>query len=364
MKNILFITNTSLAQAKRGTPLRIISVAKQIAKEHQLWVVAKAVPTDLNLPFIAYPQTNFFSKFWIFYKLIKQNKIDTVFANTDMEIILPVFLKIATGVKIVMDIHGLYAEEMYYEKLISRPKKYLIDLVIRFFLLFYDLIFVCSHKLVDYYPAVSKKMVVLYNGVEEELFNNPDRLEPAIFTIGYAGNLKAYQGFDYLLQACQQIRQQHLFDFRLNLILSSGTSDIAEKLKQYNLLDISDLHFKVEHGEVRPIISQSSVLVIPRPSLPLTEYAYPSKMPGDLLTGIPTIITIVGPIEQLLSKANVSILIKTDDISANIVSALVTVKNMSQVARNDLGKRAIAFVKSNLTWDVLGIKINQSLKQI
>lgn len=364
MKNVLFIANISLAQAKRGTPLRIISVAKQIAKEHHIWVVAKDAPFNFDLPFFAYPITNFFNKFLFFYKLIKQNKIDIVFANTDMEIIMPVFLKIFTGVKIVIDIHGLYTEEMYYEKLISLPKKYLIDWAIRFFLLFYDLIFVCSHKLSAYYSAVSKKMVVLYNGVEEELFINQDRVEPEIFTIGYAGNLKDYQGFDYLLQACQQIRKQKLFKFRLNLILSSGTSDIKERLKYYDLLDISDLHFKVKHEQVRLIISRSSVLVVPRPSLPLTEYAYPSKMPGDLLTGIPTIITIVGPIEKLLGRANVSVLIKADNISDNLIGALLQIKNMSKEARDDMGKRAIAFVKANLTWDVLGIKINQSLKQI
>lgn len=365
MKNILFITDTALANPKRGTPLRIMSIAKQINKENNIFVVAQDVSNDLSKNFLVYPKINFVSKILFFIKLIKKNKIDLVFANTDMEIILPVFLKIFTRVKISIDIHGLYAEEMYYAGLIGPIKKRLIDLTVRVCLLFYDLIFVCSHKLIEYYPRVSKKMFVLYGGFEgENIFETQTRVEPEIFTIGYAGNLKSYQGFDYLLEACSIIKQKNLFDFRLNLIVSSGTSDIEKKLNDYGLLDVSDLHFKVEYEEAKAIIGRSSVLVIPRPSLALTEYAFPSKMPGDLLSGIPTIITIVGPVEKLLGNSDVSVLIKPDNIVTNLTDALVQVKNMSIEERDAMSSRAKKFVQTNLTWDVLGVKINEVLKNL
>lgn len=361
MKNILFITKASLNSAKRGTPLRMISVAKQIAKANNILVVASSVPANFALAHQIYPQGNLWQNFFYFLKLIKQKKIDIIFANTEMEIVLPVLLKIFTGKKIVIDTHGLYAEEMYYEGLMSLPKKYVVGMVIRFLLLFYDLIFFCSDKLLDYYAAVKNKAVIIYNGIDQELFTNLEPVSPKIFTIAYAGNLKKYQGFEYLLLACQKIRQQNLFSFRLNLVVSSGTSDIAERLQAHNLLDITDLHFKLDNDQVAPIINRSSVLVIPRPSLTLTEYAYPSKMPGDLLTGIPTIITKVGPVDKLLGQADVSILIEADDISNNLVKALQAVHDMSALDRALLGKRAVNFVKNNLTWDILGTKINESL---
>lgn len=365
MKNILFITDTALANPKRGTPLRIMSVAKQINKENNIFVVAQDVSEDLSKNFVVYPKINFFSKILFFVKLIKKNKIDLVFANTDIEIILPVFLKIFTRVKIAIDIHGLYAEEMYYANLIGPLKKRLIDFTVRICFFFYDLIFVCSHKLIDYYPQVSKKMLVLYGGFEgENIFDTKERIEPEVFTIGYAGNLKSYQGFDYVLEACSIIKQKNLFDFKLNLIVSSGTTDIEKKLNDYGLLEVSELSFKVEYEEAKAIIGRSSVLVIPRPSLPLTEYAFPSKMPGDLLSGIPTIITIVGPVEKLLGNSDVSILINPDNITVNLVDALLKVKNMSSEERGAMSNRAKKFVQANLTWDVLGAKINEVLKNL
>lgn len=365
MKNILFISDNALAQPKRGTPLRIMSIAKQIAKENKIFVVAQDVSSDLSENFTVYPKINFFKKVLFLIRLIKKNKIDLVFANTDIEIILPIFLKMFTSVKIIIDIHGVYAEELYYGGLISSFKKSVIDFVVRVCLLFYDLIFVCSHKLLEYYPKASKKMVVLYGGFEgENIFVDNQITEPEIFTIGYAGNLKDYQGFSYVLEACQIIKQKNLFNFRLNLILSSGTSDIEEKLDEYGLLECSDLNFKVEYEKVKEIISKSSVLVIPRPSIPLTEYAFPSKMPGDLLTGIPTIITIVGPVDKLLGDENVSVLIEADDIANNLVQALTQVKEMSSKERHLMSQRAMNFVKNNLTWDVLGVIINKNLEKI
>jgi glycosyltransferase involved in cell wall biosynthesis len=361
MKKILFITNSSLDSPKRGTPLRMLSIARQISKEHQLVVCTKDISDDVQAEFIPYPKGNAIQRFLFFKKIVKKNKVDIVLAHTEMEVRMPVFLKLFTGVKIVLDMHGLYAEEMYYNGLMDNKKRWLVDKVVRFFLRFYDMLFICNLKHKKYYAHVADKMRLVYNGVESKFLHVQASQTPEIFTIGYAGNLKPYQGFDYLLQALSSIKQKNLFDFRLNFVLSSGTTHIEDMLREHGLLEKADLHFKVPHEQVNKIITKSSVLVVPRPSLKMTEYAYPSKLPSDLLTGIPTITTNVGPIEQLFKPADCCIVIETDNIAKNLEQALIRVHSMSKKDRHDLGQRAIDFVQNTLSWDILGQDINKFL---
>lgn len=364
MKKILFITKSDLKNPKHGTPLRMLSVARQIAKQHNVIFCTQDISDDLKNKFIAYPSGNAIKRFLFFKKIIKKHKIDLVLAHTEIELRLPVFLKLFTGVKIVLDMHGLHAEEMYYHKLINNNKRWLIDKVIRFFLRFYDRLFICNLNHKKYYAHVADKMRLVYNGVELSNFDIPKAEEPEIFTIGYAGNLKPYQGFDYVLQACQSIKNKKLFDFRLNLVVSSGTLEIKDILKNYGLLDKADLNFKIDHDKVNEIIAKSSVLVVPRPSLKMTEYAYPSKLPNDLLTGIATITTKVGPVKDLFAPADCCIVIEADNIAKNLEQALIKVYSMSKEARQALGERAIDFVKNNLTWDILGQDINKYLEEV
>lgn len=364
MKKILFITNSKLKDPKRGTPLRMLSVARQIAKEHQLIVCTQDIADDIKVEFVPYPNGSAIQRFSFFKKLIKKHQIDIVLAHTEMEVRMPVFLKLFTRVKIVLDMHGLYAEEMYYHALMNNHKRWLVDKVVRFFLSFYDMLFICNLKHKQYYPHVASKMKLIYNGVESRFLEVQRSEEPEVFTIGYAGNLKPYQGFDYLLEALANIKKKNLFDFRLNFILSSGTTHIEGMLKERGLLENADLHFKVPHDQVGQIITQSSVLVVPRPSLKMTEYAYPSKLPSDLLTGIPTITTNVGPIEQLFKPADCCVVIETDDIAKNLEQALVKVQAMSSHDRQVLGDRAVAFVQTTLSWDILGKDINKYLTNL
>jgi len=364
MKKILFITNSSLDNPKRGTPLRMLSVARQVSKEHELVICTKNISDDLKVEFVPYPKGNTIQRFLFFKQLIEKHKVDIVLAHTEMEVRMPVFLKLFTGVKIVLDMHGLYAEEMYYHGLMDNKKRYLVDKVVRFFLRFYDMLFICNLKHKEYYSHVADKMKLIYNGVESRFLEVQRSQEPEVFTIGYAGNLKPYQGFDYLLEALANIKKKKLFNFKLNFVLSSGTTHIEGMLKERGLLENADLHFKVPHDQVSQIITKSSVLVVPRPSLKMTEYAYPSKLPSDLLTGIPTITTNVGPIEQLFKPADCCVVIATDNIAKNLEQALIRVHDMSGQDRRALGQRAVGFVQTTLSWDVLGKDINKYLGEL
>lgn len=349
---ILFITSASLKDLKRGTPIRIFNFIEQLKKENDVSVY-ESVPLNRK-----------FEQLKKFRGIIKITKPDIVMTATDVDISLPFWLKILTGVKIGIDLHGLASAEMYFHGHMGKLKSWLFQQKINFQIRFYDLVYVVSPKLLDYYGKNIKRGVVIYGGVTDNEFFQTNISPPSVFTIGYTGNSNPYQGIDIVLETASLIRQQNLFLFRLNLILSNGENEIKERLDKLNLLDITEINFKISHSEVPNKIARSSVLVVARPSLLMTEYAYPSKLPEYLATGIPVITTDVGPIPFLFKGENCIIIIPSQNIKIELINKLVELQSMSEQERLGIGQRGRDFVEKKLTWNKLGQIINESLQLI
>ncbi len=363
-KKILFITSGSLQDPKRGTPIRIYNFIQQMQKEHQVIVSAPAVDAGFTNQFLPYPTGSFWSQVNYFRKALKKYQPDLVMTATDIDIDLPFWLKFLTGVKIAIDLHGLVAAEMYFQDQMSGWKSWLLQQKINFVIRWYDLVFAVSGKLLGYYGSKIKNGVVIYGGVTENEFYHDPLRTPEIFTIGYTGNSKSYQGIDAVLDVAGKIKKLNLFPFRLNLIMSSGRGEIEGRLAELGLSDVADLRFKVSHEEVPAMIAQSSVLVIARPKVDMTEYAYPSKLPEYLATGVPVITTDVGPIGDLFADQDCIIVISPDRIEAELEEVLVRLYRQAPTQRQELGARAVKFVREHLRWEVLGERINQSLEQL
>lgn len=352
MKKILFITSALLDDPKRGTPIRIRNFIKQIEKENNVVIYHVS------------HEKNFWSQIFQLRRVIKKNRPDMAMTATDVDIDFPFWLKILTGVKIAIDLHGLNSAEMYFHGHMGKWKSWLLQQKINFQIRFFDLVFVVSPKLLDFYGPKIKQGVVIYGGVTDDDFYNGPIKSPEIFTIGYTGNFNPYQGIDEVLIVAGNIRRQNLFPFRLNLILSNGQKQVEDRLKELNLSDITDLRFKVSHDEVPELMAKSSVLIIARPSVPMTEYAFPSKLPEYLATGIPVITTKVGPVEALLSDKDCALIISPDNVLVELEEELVFLSKMTVEERNSLGQKAVKLVRQSLTWDTIGHTINQSLKNI
>lgn len=364
MKKILFITSESLVDPKRGTPIRIYNFIHQISKAHDLFVAAPAVDERVSGRKVAYAPCRGWRRIKHYVDFIKREQIEVVMTATEINLVLPVLIKLFTGVKIAVDLHGLYGEELYYEKIIGRTKKFLLESRTRFFIRFYDLVIVCSTQNKGYYKRLNKNIEIVFDGLDVKKFFKMDSIRPTTFTIGYSGNGKPYQGLNFLLEACGNIKKKNSFPFRLKLVLSSGITQIKKQLNNNGLDDVTELHFSVTQEEANGLTNQSSVLVVPRPSLKLTEYAYPSKLPKDLITGIPTIATAVGPVKDLFGPSGSCIVIAPDAIVDNLEKALTVVYNMTPEEREIMGNQAIKFVQSRLTWDILGKDINKYLENL
>jgi len=113
MKNILFIANGPLKDPLKGTPIRIYNFLYQIAKDHRLVVCADNMDNIDGVIFKPYPRFSKFKSLLYIIKLIKEEKIDIILITSELLLPVIIILKFLTGVKIAIDLHGLYFEEWY-----------------------------------------------------------------------------------------------------------------------------------------------------------------------------------------------------------------------------------------------------------
>lgn len=363
---ILYLSPINLKEPKRGTPIRIVNLLRQINKRHELFISCTDVDEEFKNVHVPYPQLGILQKLKIFLSVIREKQIQLIMTSGEACIKLPILLKLISGVKIVNDLHGVPGEEEFLAGFVGINKKRWIQFKIKFFLRFYDHLFPVSGKLKNYFLKVNRNATTIHGGVN--LYDFPPRdatVKNDIFTIGYTGNFRSYQGLDLLFEAAKIIKDRHAFNFKLRLIINGDQDKIKQRLIEMNLLSDTDLFTNLPHQQAGQLIASSDVLIVPRPSIPVTELAFPSKLPEFIATAAPVITTNVGPVEEIFANKNICCIItSTNNIAHELSNAIQRVQSMSQDERDRLGKAGRDFVESHLTWDIIGVTINNALEKI
>lgn len=369
-KKILYLTHASLKDPMRGTPIRMRHIAKQLNRGHNLIVCATEIDQNDDFEFVEYPQKlRGMQKLLFFVRLVKKQKIDIVITSTETNIKLPILIKFFTGVKIVLDLHGIHVEELVYAKKISRFYALMYSSLICVCLPFYNLVLPVSEKLGNYYGRWIRRFKVIYGGVDlcEFKVHSTSNTDKEMI-IGYMGNARPYQGLKELLGSIEILRSKGYQSIKVNLVLSGITdTELSSLLDCYKLRNVTTFVLNAPHADVSKYIKTSSVLVIPRLMLPMTEYAYPSKLPEYLALRIPVIVTNVGPIDEIFrlnKNCSPMIVISPINIISNLANAIESFMHMSSVEKIALTSCAMRLVESSLAWDVIGDEMNDMLAKL
>ena len=364
MSTVLFLSNIPLANPRRGTPQHLCYMLRQFRREHSLVICAASVPQDLAQHFIPYPSGRGWNKLRALKRMVAERGITHIFTAGQTGLLAPVLLKYLCGVKIAEELHGLDFEEFYAKGSIGLLRYWFMRCKVWVLLHFYDTVFVMSQKLIRYYAPMSAPWVFVQGGVD--IHEIPDASKRTggekIFTIGYMGNARAYQGLPFLIEAAAVLKTRRV-PFRLLLIISGDTGEVRELLASRGLSEVTTIHNDVSHEEAFRLIGDASVLVIPRQSSAITEYAFPGKLAEYMATGIPTVATEIGPIGEMREEfSQYCVLIRPDRIVENLAEALEKMQKMSGEERRALGHRARAYAGERFSWDARGKIFNERFR--
>lgn len=365
-RRILYVSCVSLKDVRRGTPLRIKHILDQIQKNHDLHVCVPEIDHG-SFKVVKYPKGGF-RKLWNLANYIKRNGIEIVLTSTESAIKLPVFLKLLTDVKIVMDLHGVAAEERDFLGRFAPLRKWLYERMVLMFLKRYDLLLPVSKKLGERYSSLGVRTRVVYGGVNEAMIGPFPHVSKqsagTAFTIAYAGNTGFYQGIPNFLESLNQIHKEGCLQVRALLILSNDEESIKKRVADLGLTTVVEVRSRLPYDETQRVLRSADALIVPRPRSVAADCTFPSKLPEYLATGIPVITSDAGPVREFLSEDDhTCILVSQDDIVHSVKEGIERLYHMTEEARRDMGSRAIALVRKKFAWPVIGDQINASLSE-
>jgi len=359
----------------RGTPLRARNIIKFLSKKHEAVVVAEKLSSPELLSRVkfypikkySYPKgLNFFYKVRDLKRIIKATKPDILYGFTCNSLFSLGLIAKQLKIPLVIEMHeaghkGLDPNVIWRSLLGFFEKKALKQV---------SGLVAVSSKIKDYYLALAKNpnlpAQVIYGGVDIDLFNLTAPLAPEIqaikkqgkMIIGYIGSFKDYQGVDFILASALENCQDFLY-----IMVGGDSQRLRDRIAQGGLQDKVFLFGKKKYETIPGFLRGMDIMVIPRASLPITEYAFPSKLSEYMAMGKAVVITDVGGSKEVIKDKENGILIPADNIVQNLINSFDLLKANPEL-KNKIEKNALNFVRDNLTWQKQTEKLNTFLQWI
>lgn len=344
MSKVLFLCDIALANPRRGTPIHVARLLKELRQDHDLAVCAASVPEDLADVFVPYPRGGGLGKLRALLRVYDEQKPDIVFTIGQTGLLGPVLLKLLRGARIVVELQGVEYIEKQAMGHISALGRYLWEAKSRALLPLYDSVIAFTRRTANLYPFI-RNVEIIFPGIDLEtvpFIEEPAPVPPLI--AGYAGNTDAYQGLSELVEAIPLVRGRGI-DARLHLVLTGDDSKIRERIEALGLGEVTSIVRNLSHDEAKQEMLKVSTIVIPRLNVLESVYGFPSKLPEALAMGVPVILTDVGPVPELPELREHAIVIPTEGIKEHLAGSLARVAGMSVEERKEWGRGARAYAE-------------------
>ncbi len=311
---ILFLYTGSLKNPQRGTPIRASNLYRYLRMEHETHLLSSEFPeqwsgeaTRLSR---VIPGFNWLFRVWTMRRVLRSFRPDIVYGQTHMSLFL---LKVASiwGYRTCVDLHSCWEEEV-----VSTQPSWKVTMyrALHFYCLrSMDGATVASRAIRDRYPTPAGGWFVLHGGIDLSLLQSidPERVAPSsVPVIAYCGNIRFYQGVEYLLGALE-----HLLDIPwcFLFICSSDEERARSLLRKHQLEDRTIFFSSLAQERVFALLKGADIAVVPRPDIPITHFAFPSKLPEYLASGSVVICTDVSDASSIVHDGTNGWLIRPGD---------------------------------------------------
>ncbi len=255
------------------------------------------------------------------------------------------FLKLFARVKIVLEMHGFIEVEARFYGSISSVRYWIERAIYRAFYPLCSLITTSSDNAADILRRFNPNVVAVYGGVDTQLFR-PDVTKENLFAhtsesivIGYAGNMRKWQGVPFLVEAFKELRASDS-SFRLAM-LSSEEKGLPEG-------EGIQIVRGVPHEKVPSFLAGCDILVIPRVVDAVSTISFPSKLPEYLAMGKPVVASATSDAHRVITNGVDGFTFPPGDTSR----FLTILKDLKDPAvRERVGKAARETAVTRFSWD-------------
>lgn len=337
--------STSTIYKNRGTPIRIRKLLENLSGFNDVDLAVFSMDENVNFSRHCKISNNRWQRFKELYLYVKNNKIDIVIGHTMTTWSYLLFLKLFTKAKIVLEFHGFMEEEARANHKISNFRYNWNKFLYSIFYRSCDLISTCSETARQILLAYNKNVIAIFGGVDLDIFN-PNVKSKNFFkkegiTIGYAGNSRTYQGFNFLINTFKEL----LLDddnFKLVALLSDADVD--------NYRDIANAKFfsNFKHEYVPSLLVDCDILVIPRPKSKVNDISFPSKLPEYMAMEKAIVASKTSDVHMIIKDGLDGLLYEPNN-NKEFKACLLRLRDKN--LRDKLGKNAYFKAKTELTWD-------------
>lgn len=342
----------------RGTPIRVRGILERLAQDDRFALTIAS--WDDTLPFAAdhlHLTNNKLSDVRALFRVVRERDVRIVLGHTMSAWYYLLVLKLFTRAKIVLEMHGfLEVEARFYGSI--GPVRYWIERAV--YSLFYrtcDLITTCSDNAAEILKAYNKNTIAVYGGVDTDMFR-PDvtpgqffSRTPGDIVIGYAGNMRKWQGVPFLVEAFEKLRAE---DPRYRLvILSSEEKGVPSG-------DGIEVIRGIPHETVPSFLAACDILVMPRLDDAVSRISIPSKLFEYLAMGKPVVASATSDAHRVITDGVDGFIFAPGDTGGSL-HALHALSDSA--LRERIGAAARKTALARFSWDrMAGIVAEQLLK--
>jgi glycosyltransferase involved in cell wall biosynthesis len=209
-----------------------------------------------------------------------------------------------------------------------------------------------------------EKFKYIPNGISEELLDNMDlpqtiakQIPDNKFIIGYTGTIGLANALEYLIESAITLKNDEQIHF-----IFVGDGYLKEELIQKSK-EIKNVTFisKIRKSYMQSMISHFDVCFIGRNNSPLFDHGVSSNKYFDYMLARKPILVSSNRIKDPVEMSNCGVIIEPENTQA-IVHGILTLYNMSDHERSEMGLRGYEYVKKYHNFDYLSSEYEKLFK--